>query len=487
MYKKNIFLFLLSIILLPNLNLAAKDKHPIKYLSLSVGVYRDVPVPKSGKTFSKGGTYRSLLSLQYNPKRKLLRLYPKKTGVGTLFVKNPKTGDVIYEFRIDIKKTNLHKAAKDIQSLLKDIEGISIKIINNTVIVDGEILIPTDMNRILSVINQYPEQSTSLVTLSPLAQNKISKLIERAINNPEVHVRAINGKFLLEGVVTSVADKRRAFLLAQTYVPDIILNEGDGQKVQKRKTLDIIDLIIVKIPPKPVERKKLIQLVFHYVELNKDYAKGFAFSWRPSLSSDTKLSLETGRNTASILKATISNLLPKLNWAKEHGHARVLKSLSIVTENGVEGALNSQSSIPYLTGTGDSISTSFVTVGLKSSVTPTIISSASSSIQLQINFEVNSLVSQSSDGPLTAGHNIKTSLVVKNGHSAAMAGLITNESGTFYNKLPSGSVKNPIIPLHASKSFQRKQSQFVVFITPLIKSSASAGSDKIRKKFNLKQ
>lgn len=487
MYKKNIFLFLIPVLFASNLSLAAKKKHPIKYISLSVGVYRDISIPKVAKTFSKGGTYKNLLKLQYNSKRKLLRLYPKNTGTGTLFVKNPQSGDVIYEFRLDVKKTNLHKVAKDIQGLLKDIEGVIIRIINNTVIVDGEILIPKDMNRILSVVRQYPGQATSLVTLSSLAQNKISKLIERTIASPEVHVRAINGKFLLEGVVPSLADKKRAFLLAQTYVPDIILNEGDGGKVQKRQTLDIIDLIVVKIPPAPVEKKKLIQLVFHYVEMNKDYAKGFSFSWRPSLSSDTQLRLETNKSIGSTLTATISNLLPKLNWAKEHGHARVLKSVSIMAENGSKGILNSQSSIPYLSGSGDNISTSFVKVGLKSNVTPTIVSSSSNSVQLQIQFEVNSLVSRSSNGPLTAGHNIQTSLIVKSGHSAAIAGLISNESGTFYNKLPSTASKDPIIPLHTSKDFHRKQSQFVVFITPIIKSSASAGTDKIKKKFNLKQ
>lgn len=487
MYKKYCLLFLISISFAPNFILAAKKKHPIKYISLSVGVYRDIPIPKALKTLSRGGTYKKLLNLQYNPTRKLLRLYPKNVGIGTLFVKNPNTGDVIYEFRIDVKKTNLHKAAKDIQNLLKDIEGIVIKIINNRVIVDGEILIPADINRILSVMKQYPSQAASLVRLSPLAQNKISKLIERAINNPEVHVRAINGKFLLEGVVTSKAEKTRAYLLAQTYVPDIVLNEGDGGKVQKRRTLDIIDLINVKIPPTPVEKKKLIQLVFHYVEMNKDYVKGFRFQWNPSLSSQTEINIETGRNIASTIRTTISNLIPKLNWAKEHGHARVLKSVSIITENGANGSLNSQSSIPYLSGAGDNITTSFVKVGLSSSVTPTIVSSSSNSIQLQIKFEINSLVSRSQAGPLTAGHKVQTSLVVKSGHSAALAGLITNESGTFYNKLPEGSDTNPIISLYSSKDFHRKQSQFVVFITPIIKSSASAGADKIKKKFNLKQ
>lgn len=511
MFKKNIFLFLsatsvfvcvnlavnLAVSLAVNLtwvNLtwAKKTNHPIKYISLSVGVYKDIDVLKASKKLSTGGTYKGLLKLQYNSKRKLLRLYPKKTGIGTLFVKNPVSGDVIYEFRIDVKKTSLHKVAKDIQDLLKDIEGIHIKIIHKKVIVDGEILIPADINRIFSVIREYPGQAVSFVTLSSLAQNKISKLIEKAINNPEVHVRAINGKFLLEGVVTSLADKKRAYLLAQTYVPDVVDSTAQGQNAQlkKRGSLVIIDLINVKIPVQPAKKQKLIQLVFHYVELNKDYAKGFSFGWRPSLASGTQIQLGSPGSSSGLtatLSATINNLIPKLNWAKEHGRARVLKSVSIITANGIEGSLNSSSNIPYLSGSGDTIKTSFATAGLHAKVTPTIIDSAADSIQLQVHFKATALTGQNKDGPSISGHEISTTLTVKNGHSAALAGLISNNSGTAYNRLPSNSVKNPIIPLYASKAVNKSQSQFVVFVTPLIKSSASAGVEKIKRKFNLKQ
>lgn len=68
-----------------------------------------------------------------------------------------------------------------------------------------------------------------------------------------------------------------------------------------------------------------------------------------------------------------------------------------------------------------------------------------------------------------------------------MGGLITNDSATNFNKLPANASANPLISLYASKDFRRNQSQFVVFVTPLIKSSASAGSDKIKRKFRLDQ
>ena len=56
-----------------------------------------------------------------------------------------------------------------------------------------------------------------------------------------------------------------------------------------------------------------------------------------------------------------------------------------------------------------------------------------------------------------------------------------------YNKLPKNTPDNPLISLYTSKSFRRNQSQFVVFITPIIKNSASAGSEKIKAKFRLRE
>jgi pilus assembly protein CpaC len=91
----------------------------------------------------------------------------------------------------------------------------------------------------------------------------------------------------------------------------------------------------------------------------------------------------------------------------------------------------------------------------------------------------------SAAGPFTNSNNMQTTIIVRSGQSAAVGGLIKNNSSTDYNKLPSGAA-NPLFRLYASKSFQRNQSQFVVFVTPIIKSSASAGSEKVKQKFRLR-
>ncbi|MCB0357533.1 MAG: pilus assembly protein, partial [Bdellovibrionales bacterium] len=131
-------------------------------------------------------------------------------------------------------------------------------------------------------------------------------------------------------------------------------------------------------------------------------------------------------------------------------------------------------------------STSFEEVGIRTNITPTIIGSRSDSVSLNLNFAIKSLISQTAAGPLTSSREIKTNIVVRSRQSAAVGGLITNDTGTAYNKLPEDASKNPLISLYASKSFRRNQSQFVVFVTPVIKASASAGADKIKQKFRLK-
>jgi pilus assembly protein CpaC len=95
------------------------------------------------------------------------------------------------------------------------------------------------------------------------------------------------------------------------------------------------------------------------------------------------------------------------------------------------------------------------------------------------------LVDMNAGQPIVSKSLVNTKVTIRSGQSAAIGGLILNSSNTAYNKLPQ-SVQNPLISLYASKQFTRKQSQFVVFVTPVIKVSASQGSEKIKAKFKLR-
>jgi pilus assembly protein CpaC len=110
-------------------------------------------------------------------------------------------------------------------------------------------------------------------------------------------------------------------------------------------------------------------------------------------------------------------------------------------------------------------STNFEETGLRANITPVIMGARSDSVQLDMNFSVKSLISYSDQGPLTAAREIQTTIHVRSGQSAAVGGLITNDTNTNYNKLPPNASRNPIISLYSSKDFRKNQSQFVVFVS----------------------
>jgi pilus assembly protein CpaC len=476
--------------------LAAQDdpeptEKSVRNVNLLVGIYQDEAAPRIVGEISTSGTFREFTGVQYLPDRKILRFNPRKEGLGTLTIKSKATGETIYTFTVTVRRTELARVAREIRDLLADVEGIQIRIINNKVLVDGQILLPRDMKRIHTVVKQYGEQAVSLVTLSPGAQRKIAELIQRDINNPEVRVRAVNNKFILEGFVDSADDKAQAEIIAKAYVPDVVVDQAVAdKKVLERQSDVVINLIEVR-PPAPEGPKKLVQMSIHYVELSKDYTKGFRFQWTPEIADGTEVSFGTGSRepggVTSTITGTISNFLPKLNWAKSHGHARVLQSTSMIVEDGSEGMLNSTERIPYqsATSTGQ-LATNFQDTGLKAAITPQILGARSDSVKLKIGFNVSELVGMEAAGPLISSRQVQTTIVVRSGQSAAVGGLVNTRSGTDYNKLPPG-VSNPLLSLYTSKSFRKNQSQFVVFVTPVIKSSASQGVNKIKRKFQLRE
>ena len=97
------------------------------YFNLSIGVYDDERMDDLPAKIELDGTFRKLTSIQWNPETSTMRFNPRNQGVGTLVIKDPKTGEVLAEYTIDIRKTDLQKVAREIQTLLQGIEGIQVR------------------------------------------------------------------------------------------------------------------------------------------------------------------------------------------------------------------------------------------------------------------------------------------------------------------------------------------------------------------------
>lgn len=461
-----------------------------EFLNLTLGIEQDVKLPPLPSEIEFKGDFRKITGAAHSRELGILRFTPRAEGFATLTIHNKRDGKIVAEFRIDVKKSQLDKVVREMRGLLGDIEGINIKVVNNRVVVDGQVLLPKDLGRIHAVVFQFGDKASTLVTLSPLAQKKIAEFISRDINNPEIEVQAINEKIILRGYASDEEEKVRAEIIAKTYLPDMVVDAAEEKGViKKRKALNdgVINLIQVKSAA-PAPPEKMIQLVLHFVELNKEYGKSFKFQFTPELSDQSGLQFSTGQNGGGVVSqitGVVSNLLPKLNWAKSHGHARILESTSLIVENNKTGVLNQLTDFPVpVPGANGGPSTlTSVKVGLQSMIKPTLLGEKSGSVKMDIKFKVGNIVDYSAGFPVTSNDEMETVVTVRDRQSAAIGGLIRNQSTTGYN--PPNGAKNPIITLYASKEFRRKQSQFVVFVTPVVKTSASAGSEQVKKKFRL--
>lgn len=475
-------------------DITADDFRSRQFLTLTVGIDQDVKLPPIPNNVEFGGTFREFVKASISKELNVLRFSPKKEGSTVLTIIDSKTKKVVAEYNIAVKKSRLDGVAAEIRGLLGDVEGINIKVVNNRIIVDGQVLLPKDMSRIYSVVQQFGDQAASLVTLSPLALKKITEYIVRDINNPEIEVRAINDKIILQGFANSQDEKDRAEIIAKTYMPDVIVDAAEEKGViKKRRPANdgVINLINVKEaaqPPPP----KMVQLVVHYIELKKDYSKTFSFDWRPGIADKSEITFEagqTGNSLVSAITGTINNFIPKLNWLKMHGHARVLESTSLIVQDSKKGEIRQVTKQPFaVAGRDGTQGTAFAEVGLVTAITPTILNDKSGSVHLDMGFSISTMVGRGQGGaPITSENQVNSQITVRDKQSAAVGGLIRNSTSTDYNRPTESSTKNPIVTLYASKDFVRDQSQFVVFVTPVIKTSASQGAEQIKKKFRLRE
>lgn len=421
----------------------------------------------------------------------MFRITPKKVGSGIVTVHDKKTNQILVEIRFDIRDDATERTMREVQSLLADIEGIEYKIVNGLILIDGYVLLPRDLVRIAQVTANYPpDKVKSLASLSPVARQRIANFIANDVNNPEVKITAVGDYIKLEGQVNSVEEKQRIKSIVSLYLPDLVVDKSPdtnspniqifGRKNTGKIEDLIVDLITIKRDDEKVEPPpKLIQVVAHFVKFSDSYSKKFSFEFAPALSVNA--SGQTGPST-SVADTTrlLSNLLPKLQWAKSHGFAKVLDTASILIQDKKSGTINRTVTLNALIAgpNGSLVPSPLPSSTLTLTVTPTIKSERSGLIEMPINVVVTS--PGTSD---TTQTTVNTTISVRDRQSAAFGGVIRKNTDTAY-----GAPAKPdaIITLQAAKNYDRSNSQFVVFITPIIKSSASTGVEQVKKKFRLR-
>ena len=279
----------------------------------------------------------------------------------------------------------------------------------------------------------------------------------------------------------------RAYFIATLYTR--FDAEKTTEQLAKRQIMMIKNNIVVRQKPQD-KRKKIIQVIVHYVDLNKAYSQGFSFQWAPQIGDQTSVSTigggPAGFKVVPAITATINNFFPKLNWLKSFNFARVLHNANLTLQDGEEGVISVNKSVPYTSrGSDGQISVQQAQTEISTVITPKIVGPTQDTVQMKVTVKVGSIGVTTSAGPSIDSRMIQTNIHVRDRLSAVLGGLITSDVAKGYNRLPPNSSQTPIVNLFSAKDYSTSKSQFVVFITPIIKASASAGVSRIKDKFKV--
>ncbi len=467
-----------SFVLLPALNSSAEE-------------YLIVNVPKVKRfKFSIGNVTvgnPDICDFKANRKAKRITLYPKRSGETLLMVYDTK-GRQRATLQIKVYSSDPEKMLNEIRRLLINVEGINIQRLDNKIVIDGEVFTQEDKDRIKRVISGN-ENILDLTTLDSNTERIIAKKIEKEINLDEVRVRALKGKYILEGEVYSQSSKARAQAIAKLY------------------SSKIINVLEVREVPRPPSRANTIQIIAHFIEVSKTFSKNLNFSYNPfpQVSATGALSfnpITDSQTYTGTLTGTIRDLLPKLNYYRALGIVRVIENPSISVKSGAQAKITSGTRVgfPVVTQEG-AAQLDFQNIGITLNIVPY---ARGSDIDMSIKVEVSALGAPDVQGSVAIDRNsLETQQFVRSGESIVIGGISRYSVKNIIDRPPSEKTTNvgagaagtqqaedpftlgSLFTLFKSTDYGKQKSQFIIFITPTILKYAKDANMELKEQFNL--
>ncbi len=360
--------------------------------------------------------------------------------------------------------------AKDLTVLLEDVEGVRIRLIGNRVAVEGEVFSRKDLDRVNSILEGMGGV-INLVKMSPLLKKILAEEMQKAIGLKGVTVNAAKESFLIEGIVFTKADSKRAEMVASAYAANVV----NVIKVMERGTIG------------PAQ---MVQLTLTVMEIEKESLRSMGFHWNPGASGSATGSYSGGSGQSSsflgAITGTISNLFPKMQRIRENGKGRSLFQQTVVTKSGDSAHFFVGDEIPIpVAQEGGMMSVEYKKVGLSMSFSPVI--DQWGNIDTSVDVSSSFVAGEGIGGaPKIRDTKLKSAVYVKDAESIALGGMIgQREAKSISGSPPGGGAA--LVQLNKSRKFMHDKSQVLIFVTPeILKSGREAVKglgDKVRESF----
>lgn len=200
-----------------------------------------------------------------------------------------------------VVRSDLTQMFNQIKELLSDIEGLEIKIVGNKIVLQGKILTKSDSDKVDKVIGAY---SGVILNMSTFDTSGMSHAYEEAILQEigldTITARVIGDTVVLEGVVYSAADMKRAEEIARLKIPNV-RNLLTVQEVMIETDVQFVEVTTDK-------NKDIGYNVLDTLQINGQSAstagtgiKGFPTLFGVSGSANAKIQALVGSGTGKIV------------------------------------------------------------------------------------------------------------------------------------------------------------------------------------------
>lgn len=313
--------------------------------------------------------------------------------------------------------------------------------------------------------------------------SRINDMINRISPGSKISARSVNDKLILYGDASTAADAENARQIALGVV------KGDK---------DVINQIRVTQPNQ-------VNLRVRVAEVSRNVLKQFGFNWDALLSTGNFLyGISTGapvlatpffgtdpgfeffsRNDGTnsgmgFHRSANADVNVIIDALEDEGLVSILAEPNLTAISGENATFLAGGEFPIITNNSDGETTiSFKKFGVSLAFTPVIISH--NRISLKVNPEVSEL---SAVGQLTVNglpipglstRRAETTVELGSGQSFAIAGMISSNINETINKYP-GLADIPILgTLFRSTTFQRKETELVIIVTPYVVRPVSPG------------
>jgi general secretion pathway protein D len=211
-------------------------------------------------------------------------------------------------------------------------------------------------------------------------------------------------------------------------------------------------------------------------ELGLKFPDQLSFSLVGAAGAGTLTLPEWLNRSSNLVRLSFSNPLLTFNFRNQFSRANLLANPQIRVRNREKAKIHIGDKVPIVTTTATatgfiSEAVSFIDVGLKLDVEPTI--QSDDDVAIRVGLEVSNIVEQirTSAGSLTyrlGTRNASTVLRLKDGETQALAGLISDEERSTANRVPGAGAIPGVGRLFGNTLDTTTRTEIVLLITPRV-------------------